>query len=118
MPLPNQEIEPSLVLDNKLLEEKNVLVTGAGKNIGKSIALEMAKQGANIYFTDIDQGRCAELEQELADYPVKSRGFLSDISKNEAIDILFNSLPQDGVKIDILINNVGILIEKPSIKRF
>ncbi len=39
--------EPLVVMDNQLLFGKNVLITGAGRNIGRSIALEMAKQGAN-----------------------------------------------------------------------
>ncbi|HEY9299702.1 MAG TPA: SDR family NAD(P)-dependent oxidoreductase, partial [Phormidium sp.] len=72
--------EPSVVIDNQLLAGKNVLITGAARNIGRSIALEMAKQGANIFFTDLVREGCENLEKELRCYPVKSRAFVSDIS--------------------------------------
>jgi len=97
-----------LVMDNALLSGKNALITGAGKNIGRSIALEMARQGANIFFTDIDQERCIALEQELKEYDVKCKGFISDISKTEDSDALYNFLVQEKLGIDILVNNVGI----------
>ena len=111
-----KEIEPNIVFDNQLLAGKNVLITGAGRNIGRGVAHEMAKQGANIFFTDINQERCAALEQELNEYPVRSCGFISDISKIEDIDSLYNTLTQDGVKIDVLVNNAGTQFETKTIK--
>jgi NAD(P)-dependent dehydrogenase (short-subunit alcohol dehydrogenase family) len=94
-------------MDNLLLG-KNVLITGAGANIGKSIAIEMAKQGANILFAEIDEDRCAGLERELSEYPIMSKGFLTDVSNPVAIDCLYRSLVQDYVGIDVLVNNVGM----------
>lgn len=49
----NQELNPLVVMDNRLLSGKNVLITGAGRNIGRSIAIEMAKQGANVFLPTI-----------------------------------------------------------------
>ena len=71
----------------------------------------MAKQGANIFFTDILKEGCANLEKELSTYPVKTRGFVSDISKSEDIDCLYNILIENQITIDILVNNVGIQFE-------
>ena len=113
-----KEPEPSLVLDNKLLAGKNVLITGAGQNIGKSIALEMAKQGANIYFTDLIEEKCLKLEQELAEYSIKFKGFISDISKTEDIDNLYNYLIENQINIDILVNNIGIQFNKFGLEKF
>lgn len=96
-----------VVMDNMLLAGKNVFITGAGRNIGRSIALEMAKQGANIYFSDIDEQRLRKLEQELSSYKIESRGFVSDISITDDIDALFNALVQNNIEIDILVNNAG-----------
>ncbi|MTJ11804.1 SDR family oxidoreductase [Anabaena sp. UHCC 0187] len=104
-------VEPSVVLDNQLLAGKNVLITGAAKNIGRSIAIEMAKQGANIFFTDIHEEGCLNLEKELNTYAVKVRGFVSDISKPEDIDYLYSILEENKIIIDILVNNVGIQFE-------
>ncbi|MEM1167884.1 MAG: SDR family oxidoreductase [Cyanobacteria bacterium P01_H01_bin.35] len=113
-----KEVEPKVVLENKLLAGKNVLITGAGQNIGKSIALEMAKQGANIYFTDLVEEKCLKLEQELAQYQITSKWFISDISKTEDIDNLHNYFIENKIKLDILINNVGIQFNKIGIKNF
>ncbi len=104
-------VEPSVVLENQLLAGKNALITGAGKNIGRSIAIEMAKQGANIFFTDMDIELCTNLEKELSPYPIQARGFVSDISKSEDIDCLYSILSESKITIDILINNVGIQFE-------
>ena len=57
---------------DKLLSGKNVLITGAGGTIGKSIAIEMAKQGARILFTEIDKTKCESLEKELHKYHATS----------------------------------------------
>ena len=90
MPLPQgckqektiiREPESSAALPDRLLAGKNVLITGAGKNIGRSAALEMARQGANIFFTDIDNLALKKLQQELMGLQVSSRGFFSDVSK-------------------------------------
>jgi len=107
----------SLKTDN-LMHGKNVLITGAGRNIGRSIALEMAKQGANIYFTDIDNESCKQLGKELNEYPVMSREFNSDISKHEDIISLYNSILKDHIKIDILVNNTGIQLDMTPEKKF
>jgi NAD(P)-dependent dehydrogenase (short-subunit alcohol dehydrogenase family) len=92
----------------KLLSGKNVLVTGAGRNIGKSIALEMALHGANVFFTDIDEPALQKLEHELKGFQVTSRGFFSDVSEVGGIDDLYASLEEKKIVIDILVNNVGI----------
>ncbi|MBD2578880.1 SDR family oxidoreductase [Oscillatoria sp. FACHB-1406] len=103
-----QVVECSDFLEKKLLSHKNVLITGAGRNIGRSIALEMAKQGANIFFTDLSSERCIELERELKAYPIQSQGWSSDISKQDDIENLLKVLEERDIKIDILVNNVGI----------
>lgn len=118
VPLPLPETGPLQVFENQLLAKKNVLITGAGRNIGKHIALEMAKQGANIYFTDINRERCLQLEQALAGYNIKFKSFVSNIAKPNNVDSLVSALQTDGVNIDILVNNAGIELGRPSIKDF
>lgn len=98
-----------------LLAGKTALITGAGQNIGRGIAHELAQQGADIIFTDIDSQRSSELEQELSHYNVKVKGFIADISRTEATDKMTEFLIQNGISVDILVNNVGIQIETPSI---
>jgi NAD(P)-dependent dehydrogenase (short-subunit alcohol dehydrogenase family) len=112
----HSETNTMVVMDNKLLFGKNALITGAGYNIGRGIALEMARQGANIFFTDIDKERCENLERELEDYKVRAHGFQSDISNIGDIDALYNFLVEDKIGIDILVNNVGIQSQQDDIQ--
>jgi len=102
--------ERSSVMGNTLLSGKNVLITGAGRNIGRSIAVEMAKQGANIYYTDISEQLCKEAEKEIATYCPDSQWFLADVSKKEDTDDLCRFLDDANIRIDILVNNVGIKV--------
>jgi NAD(P)-dependent dehydrogenase (short-subunit alcohol dehydrogenase family) len=116
-PLPRHPDPKSYVeLKEKLLVGKNVLITGAGRNIGRGIAIEMAKQGANIFFADIDQGRCEDLRRELGQYQVRTTAVQSDISKTQDIDMLCRLLVEHNIVIDILVNNVGIGFEPKTLR--
>ena len=95
----------------RLLKGKNVLVTGAGKNIGRSIALEMAMQGANVFFTDIDKKRCKNVENELKQIDATVRGFHIDCSNISELDKLIATMKNEGLSIDVLVNNVGVTSE-------
>lgn len=104
-------------MDQLLLKGKNVLITGAGRNIGRSIAEEMAKEGANICFTEIDKERCRDLEKTLTQYQVASRGVIADITSPRDSDKLCNTLANDRMPIDVLVNNVGTHLETKQLER-
>jgi NAD(P)-dependent dehydrogenase (short-subunit alcohol dehydrogenase family) len=111
--------ETMTIGDNKLLDRKNVLLIGAGRNIGKSIALTMANQGANILFTDLLRKNIKQLEKELKNITgIKYQGLQSDISKTKDIDLLYKYLIEKDIAIDILVNNAGIQFEQIGIKNF
>lgn len=95
-------------VDGRLLIGKKVLITGAGKNIGKATALEMAVQGATVYFTDIEATTCCALEQQLKCFQAQSQGFVSDVSKKEDNDSLFEYFKANHITPDVVVNNVGI----------
>lgn len=106
-----EEAVPGVVYDNRLLEGMNVLVTGAGHNIGRAIALEMGSQGASIVSIEIDAQRSADLRDELDDRSISSIGFVADVTDRDQIDAVVQSLRDRGVGIDVLVNNVGREIE-------
>ena len=109
---------PNSIYDNALLSGKNVLITGSGRNIGKSIATQMACQGANILFTEIEEERARDLEQALKSNGKSAMYFLSDISKTQDSDLLLQRLNESGIHIDVLVNNVGLQYDAREIQTF
>ena len=92
-----------------LLKDKNVIITGATRGIGKGIALEFAKQGANIactYSRSVDEAK--DLEKELSNFGVKAKSFQSDASNYDDSHKLIESILLDFDTIDVLVNNAGI----------
>lgn len=93
----------------KLLENKTAIITGATRGIGRGIALEFAKQGANVAFTynsSVDAAK--SLVNELEALGVKAKGYQSDAADFEAAQELAKSVLEEFETIDILINNAGI----------
>jgi len=92
-----------------ILKNKNVIITGASRGIGKGIAIEFAKHGANIAFTYSSSSESALLlEQELNKLGVKAKSYKSDASKFEESHKLVENILKTFESIDILINNAGI----------
>jgi 3-oxoacyl-[acyl-carrier protein] reductase len=93
----------------KLLQGKTALVTGAARGIGKSIALKLAEQGANIAFTDLQYNDAAkEVEKQIQSLGVKAKAYASDASKFEETQTLVDEIQKEFGTIDILVNNAGI----------
>lgn len=90
------------------LKNKIALVTGAGQGIGKTIALSLAKKGANIVIADINQSEAQITAEEIKKIGNESLASQCDVSKKTEITKLMNQLAQKFGKIDILINNAGI----------
>lgn len=93
----------------KLLEGKNVIITGASRGIGKGIALIFADHGANVAFTySSSEGPALELEKELIAKGVKAKSYKSNAASFKAAEELISQVLEDFGGIDVLINNAGI----------
>jgi 3-oxoacyl-[acyl-carrier protein] reductase len=92
-----------------LLKGKVALVTGAARGIGRKIAEEYAKAGADVAFTDLNRDdNMISLEKELSALGVKCKGYASDASDFNAAQTAADAVFNDFGKIDILVNNAGI----------
>ena len=92
-----------------LLKDKNVIITGASRGIGKGIAIEFAKQGANVAFTysrSVDEAKT--LEKELSKFGVKAKSYQSDASNFDEAHKLIENVLSEFDTIDVLVNNAGI----------
>ncbi len=93
----------------RLLEGKNIIVTGASRGIGNGIANKLAEQGANIAFTYLSSELEAQkLESNIKIKGVKCIGYKSDASDFDSANKLISSVLEDFGSIDVLINNAGI----------
>lgn len=93
----------------KLLQGKNVLITGATRGIGKGIALLFAKQGAHVFFTyNASVEAAQELEKRLQSFGIQAKGYQSDASDFQAAQDLVAEILKEFTVLDVLINNAGI----------
>lgn len=92
-----------------LLQNKTAIITGATRGIGRGIALEFARQGANIAFTYNSSVDAANtLEQELNTLGVKAKGYQSNAAEFDKAQELAKNVLEEFGTIDILVNNAGI----------
>ncbi|MCC6369512.1 MAG: 3-oxoacyl-[acyl-carrier-protein] reductase [Bacteroidia bacterium] len=93
----------------QLLQGKVALITGATRGIGKGIALTFAQNGANIAFTYVSsEEKALALENELAAFGIKAKGYKSDAGNFKAADDLVNMVVAEFGTVDVLVNNAGI----------
>ncbi len=93
----------------KLLEGKNVIITGASRGIGTGIARVFANHGANIAFTySSSEAPALVLQKELTELGVKAKAYKSNAASYSDSESLIASVLEDFGGIDVLINNAGI----------
>ena len=93
----------------KLLEGKVALVTGAGRGIGKAIALRYAEEGANVAFTDLAINEAVEETiKEIEALGVKAKAYASNAANFDETHEVVKQVVDDFGRIDILVNNAGI----------
>ena len=93
----------------KLLEGKNILITGGSRGIGKSIVKVLFNSGANVGFTfSSSESAANEIAKNLNSSSQKCIAYKSDASKLDQCDKLVESFLNDFETIDVLINNAGI----------
>jgi len=93
----------------KLLENKIAIITGATRGIGRGIAVEFAKQGANVAFTYSSSVDAAiALETELNALGIKAKGYQSNAAEFDTAQELAKEILKEFGSIDVLVNNAGI----------
>jgi 3-oxoacyl-[acyl-carrier protein] reductase len=91
-----------------VLENKTALVTGAGRGIGREIALELAKAGADVAVCDIDMDGAKSVADEIKGLGRKTLAFQVDVTSSDAVNGMVKEVADAFQNIDILVNNAGI----------
>ena len=96
----------------KLLKDKNVIITGASRGIGKGILELFVKNGANVAFSYIgDSDEAKSIEADFSNHKQKVVSYMSDASNFEQSQKLIDDVLNDFGSIDVLVNNAGITID-------
>ena len=93
---------------------KNVLVTGGTRGIGEAISREFAKKGYDIIINYVNSNiKAQNLKQELEkEYNIKVLPIKADISNEKEIKNMVDIAIKEFGKIDVLVNNAGIVIDR------
>ena len=91
------------------LAERVALVTGGSRGIGRAIALELARAGAQVVFTWVaNPDAAAETEKAIAEAGGRGRALRCDVADHVAIDALVAQILQEHGRLDVVVNNAGI----------
>lgn len=90
------------------LEGKVAIVTGSARGLGKAIVERLAREGAKVVVTDVNEAGCIETAAEINQAGGEALAQVCDVTSRESIEALAKATVEKWGKIDILVNNAGI----------
>jgi 3-oxoacyl-[acyl-carrier protein] reductase len=92
----------------KQLENQIAVVTGAGRGIGRAIALKFAAQGADIAAVDLKTDFVQETAEEVRKLGRKAWAVAANVSEAASVEAAAEQILKEASRVDILVNNAGI----------
>ncbi len=94
---------------NQRLKGQSALVTGANSGIGQAIALEMAREGAQVVINYVtDEEAAQQMIEEIKSFGGYAMAVQADVSKEDQVKAMFTQMIKAYGTIDIMVNNAGI----------
>lgn len=93
----------------KRMKDRVAIVTGAGQGIGKALAIRLDKEGCKVVVADINGDAAFKTAQSLSN----AIAVKVDVTIEEQVEKMVDTVIQTFGKLDILVANAGILIAKP-----
>jgi meso-butanediol dehydrogenase/(S,S)-butanediol dehydrogenase/diacetyl reductase len=87
---------------------KVALVTGAGRGIGRAIALRLAKDGFNVCVNDVNSQAANAVAKEIEQLGQSSLSVTADVSNREAVFNMVDEVVNKFERLDVLVSNAGI----------
>ena len=87
---------------------KTAIITGAAVGIGRAVALQLAKEGANVVLVDIDPENLAITEQEIKALTENALALVCDITDHATVLQTVEKVNERFGKVDILVNNAAL----------
>lgn len=97
------------------MKRKVVLVTGSSRGIGKAIAIKFASNNYDVVINyNNSEKEAFDLKQKIEnDYNIDALVIKADVSKEDDVKIMFEKIIKKYGRLDCLVNNAGIAIDKP-----
>jgi NAD(P)-dependent dehydrogenase (short-subunit alcohol dehydrogenase family) len=95
------------------LQSKTALVTGAGKGVGKGIALELARGGCDVAVNDIDLAGAEATAAQITGLGRMAFAVRADVRLAAEVDAMFSEVLRRFPRLHILVNNAGVQTWKP-----
>jgi len=89
--------------------DKVAIVTGAGQGLGRSFALDFAREGARVIIAEQDEERCRSVAAEIAGLGLEALPVPTDVSDEADLTCMVDAVMGRYGRIDILVNNAAIL---------
>ena len=91
------------------IEATTVVVTGAGRGIGRATALRFAGRKANLALLDVNAEDLAETRAQCAAHGVAARAYGANVAVESEIVAAMDAIVRDFGRLDVLVNNAGII---------
>ncbi|OYT55637.1 MAG: short-chain dehydrogenase [Desulfurococcales archaeon ex4484_217_2] len=98
------------------LKNKVAIITGAAKGIGRAIAIEFVKEGAKVVVADIDFEGAKRTVEDIKKLGGEAIAVKVNVADPNDVEVMVKKTLDAFGKIDILINNAGIAIQKPALE--
>jgi len=95
-----------------MLTDKVALVTGSGRGIGRSIALCLARDGADVAISDVDQSGAEAVAAEVRALGRRSMAIVCNVTDSNGCKVMVDRVVAELARLDILVNNAGIRRDK------
>ncbi len=91
------------------IQGKTIVITGAGRGLGRATALAFAGRGGHIAALDLNTDDLAETQRLCAALGVTARTYRCNVSLEAEVEATFSAIVNDFGSVDVLVNNAGIV---------
>jgi 3-oxoacyl-[acyl-carrier protein] reductase len=98
------------------IKDKTIVITGAGRGIGRALAIRFATQGAHVALLDMNAVDLAAATQQCVDLGVRAMAYTVDVSREADVAAALDAVVRDFGSLDVIVNNAGIVKDALLIK--